>query len=153
MIKRETVCLTYYNQGKCLSTLFLLHEGMSLEGFLLIPTLLSLCLSLSQEMATYHLIPDPGGTRSGLECEAFSKFCHFLVFLRDTGPVPAAVSTKALPLSWDSWNMGLQIKSEQSSASCRWPRLAGWKSSFWMSQEGNCLLSLFPLKKHSYTHR
>lgn len=123
MIKRETVCLIYYDQGKCLSTLFLLHEGMSLEVFLLIPT-----LSLSQEMAASHLIPEPGGTRSGPECGALSKLCHFLVSLRNASPVPAAVSSKALPLSCNSGH-GAADQREQSSTSCPWPRLADWKSS------------------------
>lgn len=129
MIKGEIVCLIYYDQGKCHSILFLLHEGMSLEGFFGHSYTALECLSLSQEMATSHFIPEPGRTRSGLECGAFSKLCHFLVFLRNTGPMAAAVSTRALPLSWGSQNMGLQIKREQSSSSCPWPRPAGWKSS------------------------
>lgn len=62
--------------------------------------------------------------------------------------------TKAFPPSIPA-ALGAQgcRSKERSKALCRWPCLADWKSSLWMSQEGNCLLSLFPLKKHSYTHR
>lgn len=44
-MKREIDCLIYSGQGKCLSTLFLLDEGTSLELFLLITLLWNVCPS------------------------------------------------------------------------------------------------------------
>lgn len=154
MSKRDRVCLICYDWGKRLSTLSLPTTWRDVTGGFFTHSYPDLeCLSLCQGPAAFHSIPEPGGMRPGLKHEALSRLCHLLVFLRNTDPATAAVSTKAFPLSRQLSERGAADQRERSKASCRWPRLADWKSSLWMSQEGNRLLSLFPLKKHSYTHR
>lgn len=144
MRKRERVCLIYYSRNMPFHPFSSYYVKVhSFHSFL--------CqsgVSLSQGTKASHLIHELGETRSGLKHEALSWVRHLLVFLRNTDPV-----TPTFPPSWQLSECGAADQREQSNASCQWPCLAVWKSSLWMSQEGNSLLSLFPLKKHSYTHR